>query len=155
MTSCITCSQETSNPRFCSRSCAAKHNNKGVRRHGEAAGICLVCGKPKANSKAKYCSNICQGVLLKKHKDPARLRAERRHWHSKWRQIKYTPFVDPTMDDELIIEFYMNCPEGYEVDHKVALSRGGLHHQDNLQYLTKFENMRKYHQVDKLAPKVE
>jgi 5-methylcytosine-specific restriction endonuclease McrA len=35
------------------------------------------------------------------------------------------------------------CPVGYEVDHAIALSNGGPHHQDNLQYLPAMENRRK------------
>lgn len=35
------------------------------------------------------------------------------------------------------------CPKGYEVDHIISLAEGGLHHQDNLQYLPNIENKRK------------
>ena len=42
-----------------------------------------------------------------------------------------------------IIEFYKNCPEGYEVDHKHPLSKGGLHVDYNLQAIPKSENRRK------------
>lgn len=43
--------------KFCSCSCAAKVNNKGVRRHG-AARFCKFCGTKTSNK--KYCSNRCQ-----------------------------------------------------------------------------------------------
>lgn len=47
---------------------------------------------------------------------------------------------------EKIKEFYINCPNGYEVDHVIPL-RGklvsGLHIESNLQYLTKFQNSSK------------
>ena len=46
-------------------------------------------------------------------------------------------------DLKLITRIYENCPEGYHVDHRVALAAGGLHHQDNLQYLPVSENCRK------------
>jgi hypothetical protein len=46
-------------------------------------------------------------------------------------------------DLELIRKIYESRPEGYHVDHIKALARGGLHHQDNLQYLPSFENCRK------------
>lgn len=42
-----------------------------------------------------------------------------------------------------IKEFYKNCPPGYEVDHIVPLSKGGLHTITNLQYLTVTENRKK------------
>ena len=38
---------------------------------------------------------------------------------------------------------YEHCPEGHHVDHIVALVNGGLHHEDNLQYLTASENCSK------------
>ena len=34
-------------------------------------------------------------------------------------------------------------PEGHEVDHVIPLSKGGLHHEGNLQYLLKLDNRRK------------
>ena len=44
---------------------------------------------------------------------------------------------------QAIVDFYQACPEGYEVDHIVAVANGGSHTLDNLQYLTKLENSRK------------
>ena len=46
-------------------------------------------------------------------------------------------------DMEAIEKLYIDRPDGYEVDHIVPLSKGGLHHQDNLQYLTVTENRTK------------
>ena len=43
----------------------------------------------------------------------------------------------------LIKEIYKKCPDGYEVDHMIALAEGGLHHENNLQYLPAIENRRK------------
>ncbi|MEH2282318.1 MAG: HNH endonuclease signature motif containing protein [Nostoc sp.] len=40
-------------------------------------------------------------------------------------------------------EFYKNCPNDYEVDHIIPLSRGGNHDVSNLQYLTKKLNISK------------
>jgi ribosomal protein L39E len=51
--------------------------------------------------------------------------------------------ISETTDLSLIRKIYENCPEGYHVDHIVALAVGGLHHQDNLQYLPVSENCRK------------
>ena len=44
---------------------------------------------------------------------------------------------------KLIRTIYENCPSGYHVDHIIALASGGMHHQDNLQYLPISENCRK------------
>ncbi|WP_373530767.1 HNH endonuclease [Nostoc sp.] len=40
-------------------------------------------------------------------------------------------------------EFYVNCPDDYEVDHIIPLSKGGNHDVSNLQYLTKALNVSK------------
>ena len=49
-------------------------------------------------------------------------------------------------DFKAIQQFYYNCPEGYEVDHIVPFNGenvSGLHVLNNLQYLTKPDNVRK------------
>jgi hypothetical protein len=63
-------------------------------------------------------------------------------------KIKATPFW---ADLEAIKEFYLNCPEGYEVDHIVPLRNKfvcGLHILENLQYLSKSENCSKNNKSD-------
>lgn len=53
-------SYEKRRNRFCSHSCAATHNNAGVRRHGEgvfAKKPCSYCSKNTKNR--KYCSHKC------------------------------------------------------------------------------------------------
>ena len=42
-----------------------------------------------------------------------------------------------------IVDFYLACPEGYEVDHIYPVAKGGSHTLRNLQYLTRAENARK------------
>jgi 5-methylcytosine-specific restriction endonuclease McrA len=49
---------------------------------------------------------------------------------------------DPEIRKQLQ-EIYANRPDGYHVDHIIPLSKGGLHHPDNLQYLTAEENLKK------------
>jgi 5-methylcytosine-specific restriction endonuclease McrA len=49
-------------------------------------------------------------------------------------------------EKELIKQFYLNCPAGYEVDHIIPLQGkkvSGLHMLANLQYLTTEDNKRK------------
>lgn len=54
----------------------------------------------------------------------------------------------PDADLEKIKDIYLKCPEGHEVDHIIPISKGGLHHQDNLQYLTIHENRSKGNKLD-------
>ena len=44
-------------------------------------------------------------------------------------------------------QFYINCPTGYEVDHIMPISKGGLHSIENLQYLTISENRKKSNKI--------
>lgn len=55
MNSCLNCPRLTSNPRFCSRSCAATWNNRMVPKRNPE-GICGTCDKPISKSR-KYCSD--------------------------------------------------------------------------------------------------
>lgn len=44
---------------FCSRSCSAAFNNKGVRRNGTQPPDCLNCGSRTVDSSRKFCSQEC------------------------------------------------------------------------------------------------
>lgn len=44
---------------------------------------------------------------------------------------------------DLIKRIYLNCPEGFHVEHMLPLSRGGLHHENNLCYLPESVNISK------------
>jgi len=54
MAECRVCGRLTRNPKFCSRSCAAKLNNVLVPKR-QRGGRCSVCGEPIA-LRAKYCA---------------------------------------------------------------------------------------------------
>lgn len=55
---CLTCSIETTNPKFCSRSCAAKHNNK---KH------------PKRVLETRYCTQCNSKIDRRRYTDQFRL----------------------------------------------------------------------------------
>lgn len=59
---------ETRRKRFCSKSCAASFNNKGVRRHGNLEGYtCPHCGNKKTKS-AKVCHECKVQMSYVRHK---------------------------------------------------------------------------------------
>lgn len=84
---------------------------------------------------------------IKKSKEELLASKRKRHnaetIRHKAEKLKRTP---KWADLEAIKQFYINCPDGYEVDHIIPL-RGktvsGLHVIDNLQYLTAKENRKK------------
>jgi len=61
------------------------------------------------------------------------------YYSSRYRKrvIEQTP---PWADMSKIKEIYLNCPDGYDVDHIHPLSKGGLHVHYNLQHLPMTEN---------------
>lgn len=59
-----------------------------------------------------------------------------------YRARKYSA-TPSDVDRKLIRLIYENCPAGYEVDHIVAISEGGPHHHNNLQYLPAIVNRKK------------
>jgi hypothetical protein len=44
-------------------------------------------------------------------------------------------------------KFYNDCPSDMEVDHIIPLSKGGSHCRENLQYLSKSENVSKHDKI--------
>ena len=87
------------------------------------------------NSWCKICqSNYQQNNLHIWKEDSARRRA-----------IIYNTEIAKERND--IKKFYKNCSAGYQVDHIIPLSKNGTHTLDNLQYLTKFENLSKHNKI--------
>lgn len=125
---------------FCNSSCAASYNNKGKRRHGQAPKNCSTCGTLTLISGRKYCSRACAGIGRRRSSEEKK--AANAAKQSRYRAKQYR-ILAPDADPIKIKNIYLNCPLGYEVDHIMPLSKGGKHHENNLQYLTKEENRRK------------
>ena len=128
-------------------------NSQGLGIHKKTCGQrrtyeCKICGTEALHSHSKtnqYCSHKCAQEARKVVKDEAWYKRKRAVANEAWaryhaRKLNQTP---ADADRKLIQEIYKNCPEGHEVDHIVPISKGGLHHQDNLQYLTPTDNKRK------------
>lgn len=105
--------------------------------------ICLKCKNTFLSNKKKYCSPKCRkksnkNPLLHKMYKKLRKRAIKQakpKW-CKWKEI---------------VEVYVNCPEGMEVDHIHPLKHPdvcGLHVPWNLQYLSKEDNNKKSNSFD-------
>ena len=152
LTPCIQCGSATFNPRFCSQSCSATHNNKGVRRHSKSNSPysmvkpCKACGKE--TNRPVYCSDECNPNRLKLTTEQKKHRHAAMHREAWQRyQAKLKNQTPPDVDKKALQEFYLNCPEGYEVDHIIPVSKGGLHCLSILQYLTISENRRKSNKI--------
>jgi 5-methylcytosine-specific restriction endonuclease McrA len=137
--------------KFCSHICSAKFNNAHrVRKDAKIYPLCKNCGKLTKDSNRKFCSNYCASIVNRKYKDPTEaLRIKRSltreasaHYRAQLRN--QTP---PWADRKAIKEYYRLCPKGYEVDHIIPISKGGLHDLPNLQYLTIRENRSKGNKI--------
>lgn len=151
---CLHCQQpliSKDSKKFCSSSCSAKHNNAGRRRHSKpyskssTVKPCRICGK---ESKNFYCSVDCNPRRLKLTEEEKKKRSLALHneaWHRYQAKKKNQTPLDVNIKE--LQEFYANCPIGYEVDHIIPISKGGLHCIDNLQYLTISENRKKSNKI--------
>lgn len=138
--------------KFCSKSCAATHNNIKVPKrkcHADNVRQCKQCNKDILNSRT-FCSISCYGEFYRKYDPetkPAIVKAKNRSTRAKYR-AKLLAQTPPDADLKAINEFYINCPPGHEVDHIIPISKGGLHTLENLQYLTISENRSKGAKLD-------
>jgi len=148
---CLTCQAELigkDQKKFCSRSCAATFNNTGRRRHSKPESRysrvkpCKTCGTETA--RPVYCSDTCNPKRLKltvEEKHSRSLSIHNEAWHRYMAKRKNQTPLD--IDIKALQDFYSKCPPGYEVDHIIPISKGGMHCLSNLQYLTISENRRK------------
>lgn len=140
---------------FCSRSCAnsrtwteedKKKKSESVKKYFVKNGHPGL-GKPgwKHTEEQKLLkSKIANAyyAFLGRTMTPEKLALKNRLTVSRYR-AKQRNATPPDADKKLIKKIYEHCPKGYEVDHTISLAEGGLHHQDNLQYLPSIENKRK------------
>lgn len=129
-------------------------NKQGLAVHTKYCGRvkptfkCKNCGTEKEmsyQSTNQYCGHACAHQASRVLKDDSWHKKHRARANEAWmrynaKQKSQTP---ADADLKLMQKIYEDCPDGYEVDHIVPISKGGLHHQDNLQYLPWLENRRK------------
>lgn len=146
LNSCLGCLKETNNPKFCSSSCAATHNNTVTPKRVKQYKICPTCGL--CHRRIKYCSNNCNPNRLKLS-DEEKIQYTRAKKNEAWQRYmaKRKNQTPVNVNIKFLQEFYLNCPKGYEVDHIVPISKGGLHCLENLQYLTIHENRKKSNKI--------
>jgi len=118
--------------------------------------LCKYCGNPfevekfRANNQRylrKNCSYECARAAMEFGEEHRTLT---RTIQSAKRRARMQEAFDPSTDYDAIKEIYftarkMSMETGikYEVDHIIPISKGGKHHQDNLQIITMTENRRK------------
>jgi 5-methylcytosine-specific restriction endonuclease McrA len=95
---------------------------------------------------AKKNGKLVSRPFVKKWKTYAQKRATVNEANARYRARMKNQVVEGE-DIVPLREFYKNCPPGYEVDHIIPLSKGGLHTITNLQYLTVTENRRKSNKI--------
>jgi len=119
----------------------------GVRQKAKEEGLTTYEGSPCKNcgSILKYsCNSGCVDCLSGKEN-----RAKMSVVSARYR-VRRTNQMPPDADNKLIKVFYEEAQRLTEetgiihnVDHIKPVSKGGLHHQDNLQVITKTENLKK------------
>lgn len=131
--------------KFCSRSCAASYNNKKYVKRKRERKYCKSCNTILKSGQQNFCSTKCYGVYYTKYDEETRIKVtkQQRRIHKANYRARLVAQIPPDADLKAIAEFYRNCPKGYEVDHIIPISKGGLHTLENLQYLTKSENCSK------------
>lgn len=141
--------------RFCCKVCARAFSTKSKRKEINERVSEKLKGKPSGN-KGKKGKKLTEEqrqrfLLAVKNRKKPQLKTRVSEKEKRARNVakvmayraRKRSAITETTDLDLIKKIYETCPEGYEVDHIHSLSTGGLHHQDNLQYLPKSENCRK------------
>jgi 5-methylcytosine-specific restriction endonuclease McrA len=134
-------------------------NTQGLTMHTKYCGRpkrtfnCKQCGTEKLfkyTSTNQYCSHKCAQQASIVPKDEEHYKRKRAIANEAWQRYhaKQRAQTPDNADLKLIQQIYENCPPGHEVDHIVPISKGGLHHQDNLQYLPWQTNRRKSNKLN-------
>ena len=121
---CKNCNEKEGKPKFCSRSCSASFNNKGVRRHGKPPNKCEVCGGDTKSTRQLYCSIECSGIgrkiknkKLKDKIDPELRRSEyleKRRIYSKLHYRRRKKYCHEKLGGKCVV---CGTTENLQIDH--------------------------------------
>jgi len=99
----------------------------------------------RLNKLGKYQISLQQKLWREKNKNNPTFIANKK-FHIAKRRAKKKLACPKWANLKIMKEIYLNCPEGYHIDHIIPLTNPlvcGLHNEFNLQYLTKEENLSK------------
>lgn len=130
---------------------------------------CSKCSQVLNKEHFKEYANMCNDCLYTYGSDRYYTdKSQHREWNNNWRannphksaessakrkanKLSQTP---ENANLKLIEYIYMYCPSGWHVDHVIPLSKGGLHHEDNLCYLYEPDNLSKKDKMPKEVPDI-
>jgi hypothetical protein len=134
--------------RFCSRKCSKSFSTKAKRQSINKVVSEKLKGKNPSHKRSKHTQETKEKirasllsrdiVRLTSEQKKARILARTLLYYARKRRAQH-----PNANLFLIKMIYEKCPKGYHVDHIKPLGGGGLHHEDNLQYLPASVNQSK------------
>lgn len=99
---CLVCGEKTRNPRFCSRSCAAKYNNKAnPKRRPE--GHCLEC-RTVISTRKSYCDKCASKLRAKHEREMQRKTQNIRSWRAVSGSYAEAPIEDIHTSKTVVFE---------------------------------------------------
>lgn len=120
----------------------------------EHCGAPFIVSKFRATSKKwrfRFCSHSCSAKFRCVGEEHKRARL---NINSARRRCRMKNALDETADQQKIKEIYLEARKiteetgiPHEVDHIIPISRGGKHHENNLQIITSTENRRKGNKI--------
>jgi hypothetical protein len=124
---------------------AAEFNDWKVTRY-----TCTTCTKMR--SKQHYELNIDkykEWSKIWRMNNPDKMRA-----NDAKRRARETGAFSIEANQDIIKVIYRNCPLDYHVDHIIPISKGGLHHENNLCYLPAALNQAKRDKMPETVPEI-